>query len=377
MASEVYAETMRGNPNHVSKAICFAIITILAAGCSKHEEPVTHTPPATIFTLGPAANSAFRSFPGEVAASRNGRLSFDVPGRLIEFPVYDGMIVQEGGLIGRLDASDFVAQVDSARARFDAARDEFNRQVTLRNRNVIAQNELDRQREAFNVAEAGLRTAQKALDDTQLLAPFKGRVSHRFVRNFQSVQARELIVLLQDVSTLEIDIQLPENLMSGLNRNATVAEIQPQIEAKAEFAALPGQSFDLTLFSFSTRASAASRTFLVSFVFNPPDDSNILPGMTSTVRLRFKDQAAAAPEGPATYSVPVQAVLSSEGKSWVWRWDEKTGKVSRVSVELVGPAGDSMQIRSDSLKDGDELVSSGVRLLSEGMQVRRLETLKP
>ncbi len=248
MASEVYGGTMRGNPNHVSKAICFAIITILAAGCSKHEEPVTHTPPATIFTLGPAANSAFRSFPGEVSASRNGRLSFDVPGRLIEFPVYDGMIVREGGLIGRLDASDFVAQLDSARARFEAARDEFNRQVTLRNRNVIAQNELDRQREAFNVAEAGLRTAQKALDDTQLLAPFKGRVSHRFVRNFQSVQARELIVLLQDVSTLEIDIQLPENLMSALNRNATVAEIQPLIEAKAEFAALPGQSFDLRLF---------------------------------------------------------------------------------------------------------------------------------
>ncbi len=56
---------------------------------------------------------------------------------------------------------------------------------------------------------------------------------------------------------------------------------------------------------------------------------------------------------------------------------KKTGKVSRVPVELVGPSGDSMQVRSDSLKDGDELVASGVRLLSEGMQVRRHETLKP
>ncbi len=369
---------MRGDLIPISRMLAPVAAALLAAGCSKEAEaPAAHVPPVRTFTLGQAADAAFRRFPGEVAASRNGRLSFDVPGRLIEFPVYDGKIVRQGELIGRLDPADYVAGVDGARARFVAARDEYNRNATLRQRNVIAQNELERHREAFEVAQAALQTAERALEDTQILAPFKGRVAHRFVRNFQSVQARELIVLLQDVSTLEIDIQLPENVMSGVGRNATVDEVRPLIESKAEFAALPGRLFDLELRSFSTRASAASRTFLVSFVFHPPEESNILPGMTSTVLLRFRGQGAGEAAGPAIYNVPVQAVATAEGKSWVWKWDSAKGTVSRVAVELIGPAGEGMQIRSAALGDGDELVASGVRFLSEGMRVRRLETVKP
>jgi len=350
---------------------------VLALGCEQKVEEVQHTPPVHIFELTPSANSAFRRFPGEVAAVSNGRLSFDVAGRLIEFPILDGQVVEQGDLIGRLDPSDFVAQLDSAQASFAAARDEYNRQSTLLQRRVISQSEFDRQREIFNVAEANLRTAQKAVEDTRLFAPFKGRVAHRFVRNFQSVQARELIVLLQDISTLEVDVQLPESVMSSVQRNATVEDVRPLIEAKVEFAALPGQQFDLKLNSFSTNASAASRTFLVSFVFNPPEDSNILPGMTSTVFLRFRDQAVGEETQKGIYDVPVQAVLAFEGQSWVWRWDHKTGEVSRIPVELIGPVGESMRISSPDLKDGDALVSSGVRLLSEDMRVRRLETVKP
>lgn len=350
---------------------------VLGTGCEKKAEVVEHTPPVHIFELSPSSNAAFRRFPGEVAAVSNARLSFDVPGRLIEFPVLDGQVVSQGDLIGRLDPSDFSAQLDSAQASFTAARDEYNRQVTLFQRRVISQSELDRQQEIFNVAEANLRTAQKALEDTRLFAPFKGRIAHRFVRNFQSVQARELIVLLQDISTLEVDIQLPEAAMSSVTRNATVEDVRPLIDAKVEFAALPGRQFDLKLNSFSTNASAASRTFLVSFVFQPPEESNILPGMTCTALLRFRDQSGQDPVSTDTYDVPVQAVLAADSQTWVWRWNYKTGEVSRVPVEIVGPVGDSMRIRSADLKDGDALVSSGVRLLSEGMRVRRLETVKP
>lgn len=368
---------MKSVLNFCPRILLGALVLVAGSACSDRAprmEP--HTPPVHVFTLGAEANTAFRSFPGQVAAVANGRLSFDVPGRLIEFPVYDGRIVERGDLIGRLDPTDYVAQRDSARARLTAARQEYDRLVTLRSRNVIAQNELERQREAFEVAEAAFRTAQRALEDTRLVAPFKGRVAHRFVRNFQSVQARELVVLLQDVSTLQVDIQLPESAMAGVGQNVTVAEMAPRIEAAVSFAALPDRSFPLTLNSFSTLASAASRTFLVSFVFDPPPDSNLLPGMTCTVRVRLRDAGGPA-DGPATYLVPVAAIATADGRSWVWRWEEKTGRVARVPVELVGPSGDGMQIRSADLKDGDALVASGVRFLADGMTVRRLETVKP
>lgn len=373
-----YPGGMRTDLAGIIKIPVWAMLMALLPGCSgEHEKAVEAVPPVHVFELNPPASAAFRSFPGEVAAMANGRLSFDVSGRLIDFPVYDGKVVEAGALIGRLDASDFQAQFDTARARFIAARDEFARQTTLRDRRVIAQNEWDRQREAFEVAEAALRTAQKALEDTELFAPFKGRVAHRFVRNFQNVQARELVVLLQDVSTLKVDVQIPESSMSRVPRNATVEQVRPLLEAKAEFAAMPGQFFDLTLDSFSTRASTASRTFLVSFVFNPPEDSNILPGMTCNVFVRFREDGSAPPAAEAGFVVPVRAILAADGKSWVWKWNAADGSVARVSVELGGPVGDGILIRSPGLVSGDLLVASGVRFLSEGSRVRRLETLKP
>lgn len=357
--------------------ICAGVV-VLAAGCSEDKpEGVAPTPPVKLFALPQADETPFRSFPGEVTAQDNVRLSFDVAGRLVDFPVYDGKVVQAGQLVGRLDQGDFRAALDSAQARFNAAQQEFERARTLRQRNVIAANELDRQREAFEVAEAALRTAQKAFNDTQLTAPMKGRISRRFVRNFQNVQAREPVVLLQNISTLDIDVQVPEALMALVNRNVTAAEANQLIEARVEFAAVPGEQFPLTLRSFATQANPSSRTFLVSFTLHPPEDRNILPGMTCTVSLRFRNADGTPVAQPGLYQIPVRALRTAEGKTWVWRWDARTGQVSRVPVEMVALAGESVQIRSADLKSGDELVASGVRFLSDGMTVRRFETQKP
>lgn len=355
----------------------FAGITLFAAGCSKPKETVAATPPVKIFQLPASHEAPFRSFPGEVSALENARLSFDVSGRLTDFPVYDGRIVQAGDLIGRLDQGDFRAALDSARARFTAAQQEFERAKTLRQRNVIAQNELDRHREARDVSEAALRTAQKALDDTQLFAPFKGRISERLVRNFQNVRAQEPVVLLQNVTSLEIDVQIPESLMALVNRDTSAAEARKLVEARAEFAALPGEQFPITLRSFATRANPSSRTFLVSFDLTPPDDRNILPGMTSTVQLRFRNPNGTPIIEPGIYEIPVRALGTDAGQTWVWRWNAQTGIVSRVPVEMLGLVGEFVQIRAIDLKPGDELVASGVRFLSEGATVRRLETRQP
>jgi multidrug efflux system membrane fusion protein len=356
----------------------FLCLFLAAGGCSeKKEERVVAVPPVLIFTLPEADGAPFRSFPGEVTAQDNVRLSFDVAGRLVDFPVYDGKVVAQGELIGQLEQGDFRAALDAAQATFNTAQQEFERNRTLRQRNVIAQNEFDRHREAFERADAALRTARKAFEDTRLFAPIKGRVSQRFVRNFQNVQAREPVVLLQNIETLDVDVQVPEAVMASVRRGTTAAQAHDLVEASVEFAAVPGERFPLTLRSFATQANPSSRTFLVSFRFRPPEDRNILPGMTCTVFLRFR-HADGTPVVPAgLFQIPVRALATAEGKAFVWRWDAATGRVARVPVEMGTLTGETIQVRSDDLKAGDELVSSGVRFLSEGMTVQRLETRKP
>jgi len=350
----------------------------IAAGCSRAPEALEPAvPPAVIFRLPEPGEAAFRSFPGEVAAEVSLRLSFEVGGRLVDFPVYDGKVLEAGDLIGGLDQSDFRAAVDAARARFTAAQQEFDRAGTLRARNVISQSELDQRRETRDVAAAELRTAERALADTRLVAPFKGRVARRFVRNYQNVNAREPVVLLQNLQTLDIEVQIPETFMTLIGPQSTAAEAGRIVEANAGFAAIPGERFDLTLRSFSTQANPSSRTFPATFVLTPPADRNILPGMTCTVNLRLRnpDGSPAAQDG--LFQIPVRALATGADGAWVWKWDESTGRVARVPVEMVSLAGDNVDIRSAGLQAGDEIVASGVRFLSDGDMVRRLETRKP
>lgn len=319
--------------------------------------------------LAEGMESSFRRFPGEVSAARSSELSFNVPGRIIERPATQGMVASEGEVLARLDPENFEARLSSAEARLVNARDEFARRQTLRERGVISDSELEEFRRNFEVAEAEQREARRALEDTVLQAPFEGRVARTLVNNLQNVQAKQPVLLYQDISVLEIDIDVPEQVMTVGWQGVTADTAEQQIEALAEFPSLPGLQVPLRLQSFSTAASPTTRTFRVTFVFDPPEGSNVLPGMTCTVLARRVGSAALVEE---IFSVPVTAVDMQPDGPQVWRVDPATMTVQALAVELETPQGDFHRVRSAELQPGDELVSAGVRFLVGGMPVRRL-----
>jgi membrane fusion protein, multidrug efflux system len=355
------------------------LLVVLAwmAGCSPEEKPAPAVPPVQTFVLSTAGDVPFRRFPGEVVAADTSDMSFDVPGRLIEFPATQGMVFKYGELLGRLDETNFVARVDAARADFNNAHSELARRRQLQQRGVISRSELDGFQRTNDVAEAALREAQRALDDTRLVAPFDGRVARVMVNNFQNVQAHQPVLVFQSNSTLEIDIQVPEADMSAADRGITAQNARYLLEARAEFPTIPNQQFDLELKSFSTEATPSARTFKVTFILYPPEGQNILPGMTCTVLVRSTSRPNAQPTEEGVFRVPVRAVSTADGKSSLWKLNTSSMQVSRVEVEMLGVTGDSVSVRGAALAPNDEIVTSGVRFLSEGMKVRRMQANNP
>jgi RND family efflux transporter MFP subunit len=242
-----------------------------------------------------------------VAAADIG-MSFDVPGRLSSSRPRGS---KYGALLGRLDETNFVARVDAARADFNTAHTELARRRLLQQRGVISRSELDGFQRTHDVAEAALREAQRALEDTRMVAPFDGRVARTLVNNFQNVQARQIVLIFQNTTTLEVDIQVPEADMSAAERGITARNARYLLEAKAEFPTIPNQQFDLELKSFSTEATAVTRTFRVTFNLYPPEGQNILPGMTCTVLLRPKSRLSAQPAEEGVFQVPLRAVSTA------------------------------------------------------------------
>jgi RND family efflux transporter MFP subunit len=349
-----------------------ACILLVFAGCSEQQE--TADPPAAAvrtFVLGAGISDPFRRFPGEVSALQTSEMSFDVSGRMIERPATQGAIVEKGGLLARLDPENFQTDVDSARSRFTNAREELSRQTQLRDRGVISVAELDRFRTEFEVAEASLRQAERALQDTRMVAPFDGRVARTIVNNFASVRANEPILIFQNIAGLEVDIDVPERLMTQGEQHITAEQAREKIEAKVEFPALSGRQFPLSLKSFRTAAESSSRTFRVTFLLAPPDGFSILPGMTCTVLLRRTGAQESVTE-ESVFEVPVTAVGTLDNQTVVWRLDPDTMTAQPQVVELEGLLGESIRVRSEVLSPGEEIITTGVRMLFPGRVVSRL-----
>lgn len=355
------------------RAVVVSAFPMLLAGCPAPEQPAPAVPPVQTFILQQGVEQNFRRFPGEVAATRTSQMSFDVAGRMIERPATQGMTAVEGELLARLDPENFEARLASAEARLANTREELGRRRQLRERGVISATEFDQFATEFQVAEAAQREARRAMEDTRLVAPFDGRVARTLVNNFTSVQPKQPILVFQDISMLDVDIEVPEQSMTLVAHGITAENARDLLEAKAEFPAIPGRRFDLSLKSFSTEATEDARTFRVTFELKPPADANILPGVTCTVLLRAREAAERVVE-EGVFEVPAQAVGTADGAPVIWRVAPEALTVSTVPVDLLGPAGQSMRLRSSNLQPGDEIVVSGVRFLSEGMKVDRMAT---
>ncbi len=362
---------MKSKGRFPSRLVFFvsAVHALMAVSCTQEEPLPTAPQTVRVFELLSPGERPFRSFPGELAAANTASLSFDVPGRIIELSAEPGQFFNEGDLLARLDPETFEAQVSAATAQFDAARLELERRRNLREQGAVSQSELDQAQRLFDVAEADLRTARQRLSDTTLRAPFNGRVGQRMISNFQTVQPTQVVLVFIDMYSMEVAVDVPEQDFTLARRGVSIEEVDASIEALVTFANLPERTFPLQLKSFGTRASPGSRTFPVVFTFDPPEEVNLLAGMTCTVKIRtlvYDD----APLGVGVFEVPASAVVEYGGSAGLWRVSRDTMEVSFVSAELVGMADEFARVRGENLQVGDTFVRAGARFLTEGQQVR-------
>jgi RND family efflux transporter MFP subunit len=360
-------------------------VSIAVCSCGKKEEQGAQRDvarPVKILTVSQSAKELRQTYPGTVRASQRVDLAFQVPGTLLELPVTEGQEVKAGDLLARLDPKDFKTnlrnaqgQLGKAEANRDLAQAEYARVLRIREQDpgAVSGSMVDQKREGVNRAEAEIASLQAAVDAAQdqlsytyLKAPFAGFVATRHVDNYQEVQAKEAIVSLDDISHVEILVDVPETAVFRSRPRGS------HLQIFAEFAAAPGKRFPLTLKEFATRADPVTQTYRVTLQMTRPEDMMILPGMTAIVV-----GVSAREEERAGFIIPAIAVFADEaGESHVWVVDSDTMTVSKRKVttgEITGT--ESVQIL-DGLDPGERIAVSAITQLQEGIKVRDLATVE-
>ena len=285
-------------PRHLRTAALVAL-TFWAMGCSKKEEaPKKVVRPAKIMTVTAGEAGWKRDFPAEIQAAQRADLSFNVPGTLTRLNVKEGQEIKAGTLIASLDNRDFVNNLAAVRAKLNAAESQYNRQKQLFEQNVTTKAELEFHERQYKVQQAEIQIAEKKVADTQLKAPFTGRIARRFVENHQEVNAKQPIVSLQDMSSYEVVVNIPENVIAPVKKRG-------KIKAFATLPSLPDQKIELKLKELAAEADPQTRTYRVVLAMPAVEGAQILPGMTATVTA----EAEASDGTDAEIIVPVAAVL--------------------------------------------------------------------
>lgn len=366
------------NISHMRKAVLnYSLLLVVAftavlAGCERQEQERTPAVrPVRILTIDDGSIGRNLAYSGQIRAGETAELGFEVAGRIIELPVMEGQDVNEGDMLARLDPADYQARLNQADANFRQAQVSFERFNEIVESGAVSRQQVDLRKRNYEVAEAELATARKALNDTRLIAPFTGQIGRRLVDNFVNVQAKEGVVILQDLTMIEVVISIPEQDWARADPNMSKEERTRRVRPMISLTMIPDREFPARIKEVATVADPVTRTFEVIAAMDNPSDVSILPGMTANVTISVPEGGTSSEAG-AAFSIPASAVLADEqGNSTVWKVDAGTMTVSRVTIELGDMAGSQVRVLS-GLNPGDRIAASGVHNLREGMQITEL-----
>lgn len=344
----------------------YIIIFLLLSACSSEspitgEDPAKKVRPVKLLSVGTEETGNLLNYPAVIEAAKSSSLAFQVNGELIELFVNELQMVKEGEILARLDQRDFQAKRNSALTQYKNADAEYQRAVNLYKEDAISKSTLEQRKTQRDVNKSVLKSADKALENTTLIAPFSGIVANVSVKKRELIQSGQAAIVIQGVNGLEAKVNLPASIITTANRDNT-----PVGNEFVILEAAPDRRIPATFKEISLQADTASQTYLATFSFSAPEDLTILPGMNATVW--FKDPSTINNRG-FNMRVPLTAISTENDQKFVWLVNESTMNVSRRNIVVEVGVGKSLNLIS-GLQQGDLIVASGVSYLSEGMKVR-------
>lgn len=356
------------NPATKTLSLIAASALLLAACKPQANELVPQViRPVKTITVGAAADSPEASFSAEIKPRIESQLAFRVGGKVVERLVDIGTIVKKDQVLMRLDSADLqlsanaaLAQVAAAKANDDVAQAALKRSQDLARQNFISQGALDQAIGTANSARAALQAAQAnsalGVNATQygaLRADSDGVVTALSVEVGQVVSAGMPVMRMAVGRDKDLVFSIPEAMLSVVKRGTAVG---------VKMWSQQGTVLSATVRDVAAMADPLTRTYAVKASLKDSGNAAML-GSTATVLLPTRGAASSA-----GLSIPLSAVIESQGKTAVWI--VQAGVVKKQIVTLAAaPSADEQIWVTSGLAPGSIVVVAGTHVLTDGQKV--------
>jgi RND family efflux transporter MFP subunit len=371
-----------------------AVLVALAAAGLFWTRGSGATPVETALVTEAAAGggaAAVLNASGYVTARRKATVSAKITGKVTEILLEEGMRVEAGQILARLDDVSARLQLAFAESELQSARtslQETEVRLAEANLNLRRSEELVRQevastadvdaaraqrdslaarlavgRQQVDVAGRGVALRRQELDDTIIRAPFTGVVVSKDAQPGEMISpvsagggfTRTGIGTLVDMTSLEIEVDVNE---------AYIGRVVPEQRVEATLDAYPDWRVPARVITTIPTADRQKATVRVRIGFEQLD-ARILPDMG--VKVAFLAEENAAATATPALRVPRAAIRSDSGQDVVFVVN--AGTVERRAIRL-GPAPIDPAVVLSGLTVGEEVVVVGPVTLENGDRVR-------
>jgi RND family efflux transporter MFP subunit len=331
---------------------------------------------------------------GYVTARREATVSAETTGKVIEVMVEEGMVVEMGQIVARLDDTIQQAQTQLARAQAQsaraslveteaqlrAARLERDRLRDLAERKLTSIASLDAAeanydalaarletgRENVKVAERSVELSENSLAHTIIRAPFGGVVVSKDAQPGEMISpisagggfTRTGICTIVDMDSLEIEVDVNEAYIGRVTKGQRVSatlDAYPEWQVPAEV---------IAIVPTADRQKATVRV-RIGFLQRDP---RILRDMGAKVAFLGVEAPVESPNEVQGVMVSRNALQSDDQGDFVWRISGDV--VERRSVRIGGGRDRERIPVLEGLSIGDTIVRSSDRPLQPGQKIR-------
>ena len=306
---------------------------------------------------------------GRIVPRTDVKISAYVPAKIVKLPVEEGDVVKKGELLVQLDATEYRAAVNQAKAQLasgkaslEQARLVYKRQKELFEKKLsseeqydMAKTELDLAKARHEQAVASLDQAKYNLSKTTITSPMDGMVTSLNAEVGEIVMIGTMnnpgtvIMTISDMSEIESEVEVDET---------DIAEVKIGQEAEIEIDAFPDTVFKgkVTEIGHSARISGLGTqdqvtNFLVKVVLLD-EVPNIRPGMSASVDITTNYHAD-------VLNVPIQAVVMREEESDTLTTKEEEKEGSLASVDTLPKKGNKKGKKEKKEIEGVFVVKEG------------------
>lgn len=286
------------------------------------------------------------TFTGSFSPNREVTIASETTGKVIKVNVEEGSHVNAGQLIAKLDDNVVQAQLQSAQASYDKARNTLSRYEQAVS--GVTKLQLDNAKAESLTTQAQVEQYKTQIKQFTISAPFSGIITSRNFELGAIVSPGTEMATLTDISAVKLEISVPE-------KNIVEFRVGQAIDINMDV--YPGTVFRGKVDIIGSKADA-SHNFQVKIVV-PNIKSSIKSGMYGTVVLE-----SLGSDGALT--IPRSALIGSAVKPQVYVVQSGTSKLRDIQI------GNSNETRiqvTDGLQKGDIVITGGLVNLSDGTKV--------